>query len=133
MVTINNSRDLKWWYIFLRMQDDLPLHNAELVKEVKRAIRAYTHRPDPIGRVFDESIDGYIALYPLPERIVSMDEAVEFFEDNERMTYRPTYYDCTGQLFTSWYRTNCPPPQKEESGHTRCIRRDGQYMILTEF
>ena len=99
-MTIRNNKDLELAYFYLKMLDS----NADYTKELKRDIRAYTHRPERISRVFDADYDGYIAVYPLPERIASKEEAIDFFEDNERRSYRPSYYDCTGQAFTAWYK-----------------------------
>lgn len=107
MITVRSSKDVQFWTLFLR---DLAIdkigtdRNKDLVKEVKRSIRAYTNRPVSPNRIFGEDIDGLISVFPLPESISSREDAIEFFEENELIVYRPTYYDCTGQLFTSWYK-----------------------------
>ena len=41
---------------------------------------------------------------PLPKTITDEETAREWFEYNEYMHIRPSMYDCTGQLFTSWYK-----------------------------
>ena len=48
--------------------------------------------------------DYCIVKFPLPEDIQSKEEAREYFREYEYIRYRPTYYDCTGQSFTSWYK-----------------------------
>lgn len=103
---ITNNKDLKFWYIYLKSvkDGDLPCINVELVKECKKAVREYTHRPVPVERIFDADIDGMTSVYPLPETIRTEQDAEEYFNDYEHIHYRPTYYDCTGQLFTSWYK-----------------------------
>lgn len=99
---IRNSEEARFFWFMVKHENGIM--DKDLVKEMKQAVRTWAHRPESIGRIFNEDVDGYTAVYPLPERINSKAEAVEFFEENERMTCRPSAYDCTGQLFTSWYK-----------------------------
>ena len=98
---INSYLDVQFWLIVLP-----DIKKKERKDDIKRAIRKYLNKanPEPERRMFNESIDGVIEVFPLPEDIETMEEATEYFKDFEYIYYRPTYYDCTGQLFTSWYK-----------------------------
>lgn len=81
----------------------------ELLADSKRELRAYNKRRDAElserGKIVHEyGIDGFIVKFPLPERITSLDAANEYFMETEYMECRPSQYDCTGQLFTNWYK-----------------------------
>lgn len=114
---IRNDHDLRVAYRMVYMMADT-IANAtgmdkgtvesllkanETIKEIKRNIRAY-QRDKAAEReqviVKDYGMDGFITLYQLPD--VSDPEA--YFEENERITCRPSAYDCTGQAFTSWHK-----------------------------
>lgn len=73
--------------------------------EMKRYIRKH-NRPDDSGRVIvkDDGIDGYIVKFPFPESIKTREDAVEYFEEYERIHFYPTPWDCSGQAFTGWYK-----------------------------
>jgi len=78
----------------------------QLVDEGKRKIRRHTRDYffDPGESVFADKGDSVIFKYPLPESIKTLEDAEEYFEEYELVPYRPTYYDCTGQRFTGWYK-----------------------------
>ena len=48
--------------------------------------------------------DAYTELIALPEDCKTDDDAVGFFRDWLLIECRPSQYDCTGQLFTAWYK-----------------------------
>lgn len=76
----------------------------ERIKKVKKAIRKYNRKePKPVI-IKDNGIDGWIEKIVLPENIRTRKEADEYFLTNEYMECSPSQYDCTGQLFTSWYK-----------------------------
>lgn len=112
MIDIKNTEDLRRAYSYLRFfrehekNDALLAPNArECAAALKKAIRGYTHRPlheDVI--VKDYGIDGYVIRFPLPDHIDSKTMAKAYFEDRCKYHYRPSQYDCTGQLFTRWYK-----------------------------
>ena len=81
-------------------------HVEELIRETKVAIRDFNrrHAPDPARRCIASDCESYIALVELPEEIGTDEEADEYFREYEYIYYRPTYYDCTGQRFTEWYK-----------------------------
>lgn len=74
----------------------------EAVRWLKADIRRYQHEQDA-KRVYtlvrDYGIDGYIVRFDVPD----VDDLEEWFDDNERLTMRPSPYDCTGQAFTAWH------------------------------
>lgn len=109
MFTIRCKDDLRIAYeILYDRKGRVPstLRNDEKIVEWKRAIRNYL-KNQPVSEkvlVKDYGIDGGIIRFPLPECIKTEEEAREYFEECEYIHYRPTYYDCTGQAFTSWYK-----------------------------
>ena len=89
---------------------DMDSYN-DFVNEIKKEIRDYHKRED--GRkerlIKDYGIDGGIVLFELPSeinsiKIDSFDLADEYFKAYEYRRCRPSMYDCTGQVFTSWYK-----------------------------
>lgn len=111
MLYLKGKESLRFGYQFVAiLQEDLRKNpNNEkmkrLIDDMKREIRAYTHKPISEERIVkDYGIDGEIVLIPLPERLTSLENAIEYFEDVEKLYYVPSPYDCTGQLFTNWYK-----------------------------
>lgn len=112
MIDIKNTEDLRRAYSYLRFFREHEKNGAllapnarECAAALKKAIRGYTHRPlheDVI--VKDYGIDGYVIRLPLPDRIKTEEQAKHYFETQIYMECRPSQYDCTGQLFTSWYK-----------------------------
>ena len=74
----------------------------EAVRWLKADIRKYQHEQDA-KRVYtlvkDYGYDGHIVRFDMPD----VDDPEGWFDDNERLTMRPSMYDCTGQAFTSWH------------------------------
>ena len=118
MLTIMDNHDLRNGYSTLDLyyevlnevrtkmpeKDVSPLLNS--IKEAKRDIRRYLKWKSNSDRhlVKDYGIDGYIELVEFPDSIKTEDEAKDYFESEERLICRPSVYDCTGQLFTGWYK-----------------------------
>ena len=76
-----------------------------VIDKMKREARKYANAPDDGSRVVkDYGIDGAILLQPLPESIHDYESAEMYFDDNMKYVCLPSMYDCTGQLFTSWYK-----------------------------
>lgn len=102
--TIRGNTDLRMAYSFLSMalETALPI---DFTVAVKRAIRKYNHRQTDDGfRAIWSDGESCVYLVALPETIDSKEGAKRYFEDVE---YRPPInspYDCTGWVFTSWYR-----------------------------
>ena len=116
---IRNSEDLRMKYESLLLANklknevssiDVDRYN-DFINEIKKEIRDYHKRED--GRkewlIKDYGIDGGIILFELPKeinsvKIDSFELAEEYFKAYEYRKCRPSIYDCTGQVFTSWYK-----------------------------
>lgn len=110
MFNITDAEKLRDAYTLLVLiRDNAPTteqKSASMVS-IKKEIRAYNHRPAPDSRIVEErGIDGYIELVQLPDELdkVNEDDAAEWFQANRYYEFRPTYYDCSGQRFTNWYK-----------------------------
>jgi hypothetical protein len=102
-MNIRNNRDLKFAYDLLLFAKEMG--HEKKFDQLKREIRAYNKRPADEARIIkDDGIDGCIVLLPLPERIKHADVAEEYFMETEYRVCRPSAYDCTGQIFTSWFK-----------------------------
>lgn len=109
---IHNNTELRLAYEELSIWDEgletFPTEKRyvveEHIKNLKRAIRKYANREVPEGRVIHNEFEIAIFLNPLPDRIADMETATEWFEYHEVLTCRPSMYDCTGQMFTLWYK-----------------------------
>lgn len=106
MFKINNNADLRNAYLLISiMRKNGYDEDCAVIHEQKKEIRKYYREYDNgIRLVKDYGIDGRIQLHELPEDIDSYEEAQWYFDTEEKMIYRPTYYDCTGQAFTGWYK-----------------------------
>ena len=75
----------------------------EMKRKIRRQSKNYRFSPDEI--VFRQEIfDSAMFKYPLPEYIKTFEEAEEYFDEYERLYYKPSAYDCTGQLFTGYHK-----------------------------
>lgn len=106
MFTIRSKRDLELAYMYVKwFSEDVKNPKAvQLVIEAKREIRRYTKPVNDGRRIIKNDEEGYIELVELPERLADEADAAKYFEENVFIHYHPTYYDCTGQLFTNWYK-----------------------------
>lgn len=79
----------------------------KVIRKYKNEIREYNkdRNKDPfIVSVFKNDWDGYMEKLVIPADPEDTQEEVnEFFKDNYYIPYYDRGYDCTGQLFTSWY------------------------------
>lgn len=110
MVLIKTERELRINYEHLKMYEALyqerpTEHIADAVKDIKKAIRKYRDRSETaVVVVKDFGIDGTILLQELPEWVNDEKTAEEMFM---KLYYIPCPngpYDCTGRLFTGWYK-----------------------------
>ena len=108
---VQNKNDLKTAYELLLMVDTLEDVEKEKLqkfkKNVKQNIRKFYKMQEEKAKtklVHDNGIDGYTVLYPLPDFLKTLEEAKQYFEEEEYI--HPTYsmYDCTGKPFTSGYK-----------------------------
>lgn len=111
MLTIRCKKELVYAYQHLHIMQELCKQFGindkakAAMDEIKRDIRRYNNQPLEDGRVIKEyGIDGVLILQPLPARLSSLEAAIEYFEECEYIHSRPSAYDCTGQLFTAWYK-----------------------------
>lgn len=82
---------------------DDPSALTEVIIDDKRAVRAYLHREDD-RRVIQWDYDGCVMRIEVPQGVETVEEAEAWFDATERLTCRPSQYDCTGQKFTVWHR-----------------------------
>ena len=75
----------------------------ETLKEYKQALRKYYKRTDR-HIVKDYGIDGFIELEQMPDTVTTEEQAEAYFNDNIRIPHIYSCYDCTGRLFTGWYK-----------------------------
>ena len=112
MSFIQNKRNLKCAYEMLGIYRQLTPETAEaeealhdLTCKLKREIREYNHKPIDEAKVIrSNGFDSCIVLVPLPERIKTKEGARDYFMDTEYRECRPSMYDCTGQIFTHWFK-----------------------------
>lgn len=114
-MNIRNMNDLSLSYELLAIweksakeaTDKAHLEKAlEKIMKHKKAIRAFTNRPESNYRTIKGEYDYKITLERLPEWANSCNEEYlrEWFEENRYIEAMPSMYDCTGQAFTSWYK-----------------------------
>lgn len=115
---IRDSRELRreydtldlYYKVIKEVREKMPDKDVtsvlDKIVEKKREIRKYHKSTEKKDRhlVKDKGIDGYIELIELPDYIESREEAKEYFESEEELRCLPSAYDCTGQLFTGWYK-----------------------------
>jgi hypothetical protein len=101
---IHHKEDLRLAYGLLEIaKKDNNL--SDFVKNLKHDIRKYLSKPDNGERLIkDDGIDGCIVLTPLPEDINELSAAGEWFRNNEYISKRYSAYDCTGEMFTQWFK-----------------------------
>lgn len=114
MVWIHDERDLRRAYenilfmkIICRECEIDPKTKKKFFDEQKIAIREYINKENdfPSSLVKDYGIDGYIELIELPYEFDDEDEVREWFKESHLYhTYHWSPYDCTGQLFTNWFK-----------------------------
>ena len=114
MINIRTRDDLRLAYFIVHElsqeitePDCTPERKEAVTRRVadwKRAISAFLHKPGTDKIMVKDDGDGAVVRFPLPESLKTEDEADEYFREYDYMYYRPTYYDCTGQMFTSWYK-----------------------------
>ena len=112
LMYIANNADLKvayeeliFWENDPRLKDNA-LINDRIIK-LKERIRDYFRRINQrTGRLvkWDPDGDGEIWLEELPETIKTEQAAEDWFLYHKYREATPSPYDCTGQLFTAWYK-----------------------------
>lgn len=103
MFTISNDKDLRLAYSLIRISNVPDSFIVSLKKEIRR-INAIKQENNNIPTYLSESLDHYIEKIKLPEKIKDKESASNYFIKYYYLHYTPTYYDCTGQRFTNWYK-----------------------------
>ena len=117
MLTIRDKHDLRnsydtldlYYKVLNEVKEKMPDRDVspilDGIKEAKQAIRRYFKTQDETRHIIkDYGIDGYIELVEFPKHVSSREDAEDYFNEMELIVYRPSAYDCTGQLFTGWHR-----------------------------
>ena len=98
--------ELIFWENNPRLKDNA-LINDRIIKKLKERIRDYFRRINQrTGRLVksDPDGDGEIWLEELPETVKTEQAAEDWFLYHKYREATPSPYDCTGQLFTAWYK-----------------------------
>ena len=119
---IRNSEDLRMKYETLLWLNKIKNENEssiidmdsynDSVYKIKKEIRDYYKEREKDRKewlIKDDGMDDYIVLFELPSeinsvKIDSFELAEEYFKAYEYRRCKPSMYDCTGQVFTSWYK-----------------------------
>lgn len=112
MNRIRNNVELKSAYDMLMWLDECPtLPQREAIqREIKQAIRYYRDRCEIRNAhnrlVKDYGIDGFVELQALSSNIGRNDieSAEEDFMEHWYIDGPNVPWDCSGQMFTSWYK-----------------------------
>lgn len=85
-----------------------------LIDDIKRDLRKWSHKSYNVVSFFDGDIerrivkdygiDGFLELVMLPDSINSEENAKEFFHEHMYIEPINSMYDCTGRVFTGWYK-----------------------------
>ena len=113
---IINREDARSWVSFIRYAEEQRKNGViydeddkakTIETDIKKALRAYYKKEqnaDPFKLVADYSIDGYIQRITMPDTIQNAEDAERYYLNNYYKECKPSQYDCTGQLFTAWYK-----------------------------
>ena len=109
MFRIESKRDYEMAYILLCDlidRKDGKFDNKIInLKRNMRSFLRYYYEDECLDRVIVKNdFDGYTIRVKLPEWVKSKAVAEEWFYKEEKIEYIERGYDCTGQLFTYWYR-----------------------------
>lgn len=78
------------------------------IRRTKQEIRDFYRRQETGSnshvRIIKSDFDNQIVLITLPDFVDSEEYAEEYFMGREYIRAIPSQYDCTGQLFTAWYK-----------------------------
>lgn len=113
MITISNMNTARMYEMFLRDIKVTP-KNHEVIMDIRRELRDFYNREKtPYAdctyikklkysgyNTISNGFDGFTEILRFDTELYEDD--IEYIDDLIRRDYRPTYYDCTGQWFTSW-------------------------------
>lgn len=99
---IRNDDDLRMAYRLLNcVQEDML--SPVLVRAIKQEVRKW-NRMDSATHMVQDNGDSVTLLVELPGHIKNQDVAECYFRNHHYRECLPSAYDCTGQLFTAWYK-----------------------------
>lgn len=112
MFNVRNKDDLILAYLLVRDRK-VCAANPEAIADIKRSMRKYQrNHKATVNPIVAGGFDWFLELIKTP--CGSFDEACEWFMKNGYMPCVPSQYDCTGQLFTSYYKV---------------FERHGEYLV----
>ena len=120
---------LRTRYSLIKFIESTPCEPKDALKELliglKRELRQDNgDEGDALSRnhlVKDYGIDGCVYKLFLPEQLETKEEATDWFYDNEFIYYHPSLFDCTGRLFTDWFKVG-----KDSQGRFFAYHRIGR-------
>ena len=106
---ITNNRDLAkaWdWLHFYTTTEGLPSSPSikARVLDLKHDIRRFNRAIARQRVIAWEDDYGYVEKVEAPKECIDLEDVEDWFERYERIEYIDRGYDCTGQMFTSWYK-----------------------------
>lgn len=105
---VDNKKDLRFAWLIVHLVSEGKLHSIdeEVVIDAKRSIREYTKRKDDNRTLtsIDTGYGTFVCLDEFPTEITDRETAKEYFRCNWYREFVPSPYDCTGQVFTDWYK-----------------------------
>lgn len=105
MFTTVHEDNLRAAYDILHILADQEGDKVEEYRvQIKRAIRAYNKRPIDEALVIEQSSDGLLTVFPLPADLKTEYAAKDYFVDHHLLAAPNSMYDCTGKVFTVWFK-----------------------------
>ena len=121
MMRVRNSKEYREAHAWIRLLEEALERNGfgkpegirKEIADQKREMRRWANRSSAIDvgmgfkverRIVKNDFESGIVLESIPEVFDDEESATEFFEDFLKMEYQWGPYDCTGQIFTTWYK-----------------------------
>lgn len=105
MFTTIHNGNLRTAYEILNILADREGDGVEEHRNrIKRAVRAYHRIPADQTQIVSSDCESLLVVFPLPAELESREAAEAYFLDHHYREIVPSMYDCTGQIFTTWYK-----------------------------
>lgn len=105
MFTTVHEGNLRAAYEILNILYDREGDKAEVHRRrIKQAIRTYHKIPTDLTQIVSSDYDSLLVVFPLPAELKSYEAARDYFLAHYFREAAPSMYDCTGQIFTTWYK-----------------------------
>lgn len=106
MIFVNSKHEAQEAFLLIHFIEKWIIENTgkkamienEVLQEQKRYLRKYLKKENDTFLVRDFGMNGYIEKFYIEAE--NMEEAENIFDEQYRLIYYPSQYDCTGQLFT---------------------------------